>query len=578
MLTLLLVKGDRETLMKNLYTAQLGKEAAAIDEALTRLERERVIPRIWRRDHRVWSPEPAEISNRLAWLDVAERMAQTPKIFTELAEEVRIAGYDRALLLGMGGSSLAPEMFRLTFGVMPGFLDLSVIDTTDPAAVLAWAEAVDPARTLWLVASKSGGTVETLSQLKFFYRLAANALGPDRAGEHFVAITDPGSKLADLARQGRFRATVLGDPDIGGRFSALSPFGLAPAALLGLDLSQLLLSAREMAVACGPEVPARDNPAARLGLTLAELARRGRDKLTLVIPEACQSFGDWVEQLVAESTGKEGRGILPVVNEPLGPPSVYGDDRVFVQLCLPGDPAAGDVLESLARAGHPVIRLEMGDLSELSGQIFLWELATAVMGAVLGINPFDQPNVEAAKVAAREVVAAYHEAGALPDEPPALEQGDLKLYGQVGAADLDGAIAELLEGLRPPGYLAIQAFLPPSAETSAALEKLRVQLRDRRQIAVTVGYGPRFLHSTGQLHKGDAGRGRFLQLTADSPRDAGIPDGIEADGSSLSFGVLEAAQARGDRQALVDAGRPAICLHLGPDIAAGLDRLDRALG
>jgi glucose-6-phosphate isomerase len=560
-------------------SCELASFQSSADEIWARLAAKRVVPRIWQRDHRVWRPDPKEISNRLDWLDVADTMADELPRFVELAETVRTAGYERILLLGMGGSSLAPEMFRLIFGVKPGYPELSIVDTTDPAALQALAGSLDPARTLWLVASKSGGTVETLSQLKFFYGLACEALGPEEAGEHFVAITDRGSKLAALAEKHAFRATIWGVSDIGGRFSALSPFGLVPAALIGMDLERLLTSARAMADRCGPEAEVRDNPAALLGGALAALASEGRDKLTLVLPEACTSFGGWVEQLVAESTGKLGKGILPVVGEPLGAPEVYGSDRVFVQLRLAGDPPSTKALGALVEAGHPVIRLDITDLDDLGGQLFLWEMATAVIGSVLGINPFDQPDVEAAKIAAREVVEAFHEKGALPPERPAVVGAGLALFGeQVEGDSLDGALAAFLEGIEPPGYLAIQAFLQPTEATSRALAELQLALRDRLRVAVTVGYGPRFLHSTGQLHKGDAGKGRFLQLTADDPLDLPIPDEMGSKASALSFGVLKAAQARGDRQALTGTGRQAICLHLGTDVAAGLEKLKGTIG
>jgi glucose-6-phosphate isomerase len=560
--------------MKDMPSAQLGTARAVVESGLDALERDRTIDRIWARDHTVWQPDPREVSNRLGWLDVAGRMATDVSRFTGLAGDARAAGLRRALLLGMGGSSLAPELFRATFGVAPGFLDLAVVDTTDPAALLGLAGAADPATTLWVVASKSGGTVETLSQMKTFHRLACEALGRDEAGTHFVAITDPGSTLARQARDAGFRATVLGDPDVGGRFSALSPFGLVPAALLGMDLDRLLGRAVDMAARCGAEVPVRENPAAVLGTALAELALAGRDKLTLVVsPALDRGFGDWVEQLVAESTGKHGKGILPVVGEPLGPPEVYGSDRVFVHLELRGDDAHEAALATLAAAGHPVIVLVVDDAYDLGGQMFLWELATAVIGARLGLNPFDQPDVEAAKVAARRVVAAFTERGALPPEEPALRDGALSVFGRVEGGTLHDALGAFLGGIAPPGYVAVQAFLEPTEATGRALRQLQVLLRDRLRVAVTVGFGPRFLHSTGQLHKGDAGHGRFLQLTADDPHDVSIPDDLGSTASTLSFGVLKAAQARGDREALAGAGRRIVDVHLGADVAAGIERL-----
>jgi glucose-6-phosphate isomerase len=435
----------------------------------------------------------------------------------------------------MGGSSLAPEVFRRTFGVKDGYLDLAVLDSTDPGAVLGHAERLDPDKTRFIVSTKSGGTVETLSFFKFFRERAA--------GDRFIAITDPGSKLAELAGQHSFSAVFLNDPNIGGRYSALSFFGLVPAALIGVDLKRLL----QRACAAAED----DDPAARLGVVMGELARAGRDKLTLIMSEPIQSFGDWVEQLIAESTGKEGKGILPVVTETPGPPEVYGDDRLFVHLRL--DDTHDATVSALEKAGHPVVRLHLEDIYDLGGQMFRWELATAVAGWRLGVQPFDQPDVEAAKVAAREMVAEYTEKGTLP----AFETKDPDVR----------ALEEFLSSATAGAYISLQAYLSPAAETSAALRALGDKLRDKTRLATTAGYGPRFLHSTGQLHKGDAGKGLFVQLIAGSKRDADIPD------SRMTFGVLKQAQAMGDRRALENAGRRVITFHLGDDISAGLSRL-----
>jgi len=559
--------------------ARLGTYEATVDTALAEMAENRILHRIWAHDHTIWKREPTEITNRLGWLHTAEVMSENLYRLEELAEAVRADGYTHALLLGMGGSSLAPEVFRKTFGVKEGYLDLAVLDSTDPGAVLAHAERLDLARTLFIVATKSGTTVETLSFFKFFYNRVAEAVGADRAGEHFMAITDPGSKLADLADRYGFRATFLNDPSIGGRYSALSYFGLVPAALVGVDVPRLLDRALVMTSGCESCVAAGDNLGAWLGAILGELAKAGRDKATFAISPAIASFGDWVEQLIAESTGKEGTGILPVVGEALGPPEVYGDDRLFVHLRLDGSaglttgsdethdaaqrPELVEGLAALEAAGHPVVRLNLHDPYDLGGQFFLWEIATAVAGHRLGINPFDQPNVEAAKVLARRMVAEYTEKGALPNGEPAPLSPE--------------ALKEFLAQAQPSDYIALQAYLQPTAETDAALAALRARLRDQFRLATTAGYGPRFLHSTGQLHKGDAGRGFFIQFTADDPRDAPIPDEAGSPDSSITFGVLKAAQALGDRQALLDAGRRVIRFHLGTDVADGLRRLSEAL-
>jgi glucose-6-phosphate isomerase len=563
-------------------TTELGPMRATVDVALAHIAGCNAVRRVWGRDHTLWKPTGAEIDNRLGWLDVAPRMRAEVGRYADLAAEVRAAGYTRVLLLGMGGSSLAPELFAKTFGgaegTAPG-LDLTVVDTTDPEAVLALAEATDPARTLWVVSTKSGGTVETFSLMRYFFARASAALGEASAGDHFVAITDPGSALAELAAAWRFRAVLHGDPSIGGRYSALSPFGLVPAALIGVDLERLLASADRVAALCGPDTPVDENPAARLGVVMAELARAGRDKLTLVFPPGGlhPSFGDWVEQLVAESTGKEGKGILPVVGEPLASPSRYGHDRLFVCFELEGrpDPIVDQQLAMLVAARHPLVRLRLDTLYDLGGQLFLWELATAVAGHCLQINPFDQPNVESAKVVARKMVAAFKDSGTLPEPPPSLSAAGLTVFGGAPAGTAAEALVAFLERIRPPEYLSIHAYLPPSDDTSAALAALRARLRDNLGVAVTVGYGPRFLHSTGQLHKGDAGRGRFLQLTADAPRDATIPDEMGSPEGALTFGVLELAQALGDRQALLDADRKVLRVHLGRDIEGGLATLAR---
>jgi len=545
------------------HAAALGAHEPVVDEALARMARDKVMSRIWSRDHTVWKPNPDEIANRLGWLDIADTMLDHVDRIPALADAARADGYTHALLLGMGGSSLAPEVFRHTFGVKPGYLDLAVLDSTDPGAVLAHAERLDMAHTLFMVATKSGGTVETLSFFKFFYNQVMERVGRAGAGAHFVAITDPGSKLVDLAAQYGFRATFVNDPNIGGRYSALSYFGLVPAALTGADVVLLLERAQETHAACEACAFDGENPGAWLGSIMGALAREGRDKLTLVSSPSIASFGGWVEQLIAESTGKEGKGILPVVGEPLAGPEVYGSDRLFVALELAGEELDEQALTQLEQAGHPLVKLYLRDRHDLAQQMFLWEIATAVAGYHLGINPFDQPNVESAKVLAREAVEAYMENGVLP-EANAQEPS---------AATLQAFLAQA----RPGDYVALQAFVAPTDATGAGLQALRVAIRDRLKLATTWGYGPRFLHSTGQLHKGDSGNGLFIQVTADDPRDVAIPDEAGSAESSMTFGVLKEAQVQGDRQALLKAGRRVIRFHLGSDVIAGLLELTGAL-
>ncbi|MFI5249003.1 MAG: glucose-6-phosphate isomerase [Gemmatimonadales bacterium] len=554
--------------------ADLGAYSAFVSDTLARLGRENVTARVSQGDYTLWKPQPTEITNRLGWLDVANRMTAALPEITGLVNAVRADGYTDALVLGMGGSSLAPEVFRQTFGVAAGYLDLAVLDSTDPDAVAAHARRLDPARTLFVVSTKSGGTVETFSFFRYFYRWVVRALGTAAAGRHFIAITDPGSGLVGTASQYGFRHTFLNDPNIGGRYSALSHFGLVPAALVGADVPQLLQRATAMERAL--------EPAAQLGATIGELATRGRDKLTFALSAPVAGFSSWVEQLIAESTGKEGKGILPVAGEPLGPPAVYGDDRVFVYLRVGNDATHDAAIDALRAAGHPVLRIDLADPYDIGGEFVRWEMATAVIGWRLGINPFDQPNVESAKVLARTMVKSYETSGALPAIAPTGHGDGLTVYtaahgpgaaGTAHPANPADLVREFLRGVRPGNYIALQAYVTPSAETTAALQRWRVALRDRLHVATTVGYGPRFLHSTGQLHKGDAGNGVFIQIvTAPPAADVPIPDTADADTSHMTFGVLKVAQSLGDRQALLDAGRRV--LRVDPDHASdGIARL-----
>jgi transaldolase/glucose-6-phosphate isomerase len=541
----------------------LGEYQSVVDEALAELTEEKVLSRIWSHDHTVWKQDPTEISNRLGWLHSAEVMMDNVHRLTSLVKSVQADGYSHVLLLGMGGSSLAPEVFRETFGVKAGYLDLAVLDSTDPGAVLAQAQNLDLGKTLFIVATKSGGTVETLSFFKYFYNNVVSTVGEREAGGHFIAITDPDSRLAELAETYKFRATFLNDPNIGGRYSALSYFGLVSAALMGVDVPTLL--DRALNVACGSEacVTVEENPGARLGVIMGELAKVGRDKVTLLLSPQIERFGDWVEQLIAESTGKEGKGILPVVGEPLGPPEVYGEDRLFIYVNVAGDETHDVALAELLRSGHPVVQIHLQDRYDLGGQFFQWEFATAIAGHRLGINPFDQPNVESAKVLAREMVAEYTEKGTLPVADPA----------PLSPERLQAFLGEGGQG----AYVAIQAYLQPTTETEEALNRLRKAMRDRTHLATSVGFGPRFLHSTGQLHKGDEGNGLFIQFTSDDRVDIPIPEEAGYDGSALTFGVLKTAQAMGDQQALLNGGRRVLHFHLGEDAPSQLKVLTNSI-
>ena len=539
----------------NILNSKLGKFQSQVDTAQAELTEDDFLNRIWEHDHTLWKPDPTEITNRLGWLKIAENMkAEIPQI-QALVNQLRSEGYTQALLLGMGGSSLAPDFFRTKYGIRDGYLDLAVLDSTAPEAVLAQDKRLDYAKTFFIVSTKSGGTVETLSFFKYFYNRTVDVLGEDLAGEHFAAITDPSSKLEKLAEKHGFRKTFLNDTNIGGRFSALSFFGMVPAALVGVDIGGLLDKAIEMA--------AKDEIGAHLGVIMSVFAKLEpvkRDKVTFIFSEEIASFGDWVEQLIAESTGKEGLGILPVVGEPLGGAEVYGEDRVFVLIKL-GFDYDDERFRALEDAGHPIIRIQLDDLYDLGGQFFLWELATAAASHILGINPFDQPNVESAKELARKMVAAYTENGALPPvDSTALNREALDKF--LGSAQLGD-------------YAALQAYLPPTLENEAALQFLRLKLRDTHKLATTLGFGPRFLHSTGQLHKGDSGNGLFIQFTADPAQDAAIPDEAGKPDSSISFGTLISAQALGDGQAIQNEGRRFIRFHLGDDIIGNLTKLSQ---
>jgi len=574
-------KRDRLLAGQKNYSFSLGNYQAAVENALTDLRDHTIMARIWKHDHTVWKPEPTEITNRLAWLHSPEVMMDAIPEITALVEAVRAEGYTQALLLGMGGSSLAPEVFRFTFGVKPGYLDLAVLDSTDADAVLAHAKRLDPAKTLFIVSTKSGGTVETFSFFKYFYNWTAKKIGQQKTGAHFIAITDPGSGLADTAKKYNFRKTFLNDPNIGGRYSALSYFGLVPAALIGVDLKTLLERAETMA--CNSEgcncPQGGDNSSGKLGAIMGEMAAAGRDKVTLIASPPIKYFGAWAEQLIAESTGKENAGVLPVDGEEVGAPNVYANDRLFAYLRLEGDATYDAKIETLRQAGHPVVQFNLRDLYDLGAEFFRWEMATIIVGRRLSINPFDQPNVESAKVLARQMVAAYQKDGKLPELTPSLRVNGVAVYSDLAAKNLDEALNKFLAQAQPGrSYVALQAYVQPTSETDAALQKLRTKIQTSLRLATTVGYGPRFLHSTGQLHKGDAGNGFFIQFTSDPRQDADIPDEAGEPKSSMTFGVLKMAQALGDRQALVNAGRRVIRFHFGKNVAGELQKLAETIG
>lgn len=531
----------------------LGDYARAINMNVAAAEQNSIAARVWQRDATLWKTDPAhvaEISNRLGWLTVAATMRAHIAELRAFAADIQRAGFKTIVLCGMGGSSLGVEVLRDVIGRARGFPTLSILDTTDPATVRALARQINPQKTLFIIASKSGSTLETLSHYQFF---AARA-----PAHNFIAITDAGSGLHQLARENNFRHIFENPSDIGGRFSVLSYFGLVPAALMGIELARLLDRAEEMARACGAAVPAENNPGEWLGVALATLAQHGRDKLTFITPRALASFGAWVEQLIAESTGKEGKGIVPIDGEPLGKPSSYGADRVLVYLSLgkTRDAKTERALSTLEKIGHPILRAQLRDVYDIGAEFFRWEFATAVACALLGVNAFDQPNVEEAKVNARRRLTADRQL--LAAEQPLWENAQFAVYATepLAASNLREALGAFLARAQPNDYLALMAYAPATPANRAALKTMRAAARDALRIATTVGFGPRFLHSTGQLHKGGANNVLALQITADIARDAPIP------GAAYSFGELLRAQAAGDWQALAERGRRALRVHL----------------
>lgn len=556
------------------HTARLGSYEADVDNALQQLANDDIVARIWQRDHTVWRPDPEGIVDRLGWLNGPQSMQNALSTIQVLVEDVQADGYTHARLLGMGGSSLSPEVFRETFGVADGYLDLAVVDSTDPDYVQSQIDGLDLSKTLFIVSSKSGSTVETLSFFKYYYNRVAEAVGEEKAGEHFVAITDPGSKLETLSSQLNFRATFLNDPHVGGRSSVYSYFGMVPAALVGVDLSRLLERAQQASQMCQLQ---EDNPGAWLGVIMGTLANAGRDKLTIVASPRVARFAEWAEQLIAESTGKEDKGIVPVVGEPLGTTDLYGNDRLFVYLSLADDSTHDSTISALEQVDQPVVRLQLTDIYDLGQQFFIWIFATAIAGHIIDVQPFDQPNVESAKIRARKMVQAYTDSGALPEQDVAFTDRGITVYGEVTGDTASGALQNFLEQAGQGDYICLQAYVQPTLETDRALLELRTKILDNYRRATTLGYGPRFLHSTGQLHKGDDGSGLFVQFTSDPDKDIGIPDEAGKPESSITFGVLKSAQALGDGEALRSENRRIIRLHLGQEVVEKLNRLSEDL-
>lgn len=532
---------------------------------------------LWQGKASLWTG--ADENRWLGWLRAPEAGVAAMPELQAFADQVKADGYQHVLLLGMGGSSLGPEVLGTVFPPNPGFPTLMVLDSTDPAQVRATVDAADLTRTLVIVSSKSGGTLEPNIFKAYVWERMRAAVGPDRASHQFAAVTDPGSKMEQVARGDNFAYVFLGDPAIGGRYSVLSPFGLVPGAAIGLDLKTFLHNAQLMSNACGAGTPPKENPGVLLGAILGQAAIVGRDKVTVVASPGLAPVGAWLEQLLAESTGKQGHGIVPVDDEPLGAPDAYGQDRVFAYLRLEGDadPQQDAMLDAIHAAGHPVVRFTVHNPGQVAQLFFLWEFATAVAGSVIGINPFDQPDVEASKVETRKLTDAVAQSGHLPPEEPFLDEDGIKLFtdpanqAELGDGNLDSVIRTHLQRAEAGDYVALLAYIERTAAHADALRAMRVAVRDHLRVATCVGFGPRFLHSTGQAYKGGPNSGVFLQITCDDAHDVPVP------GEGYTFGTVKAAQARGDFAVLAERQRRALRVHLGPDVGAGLQRLHQAV-
>jgi transaldolase / glucose-6-phosphate isomerase len=551
---------------------------AALNAALDDWRANNKVRRLWARDASLWTN--SDEADWLGWMAVTDDQLANIGHLRKIAEDVRHAGFANALLLGMGGSSLCPEVMKLTFGKIDGFPELFVLDSTDPAQIRAIEKKLDLANTLFIVSSKSGGTLEPNIFKQYFWERARQVVGADHVGRRFIAVTDPGSKIHHLAENEGFRHLFFGVPSIGGRYSALSDFGMVPSAVMGVDVPKFLDRAEVMVHACAPCMPPEMNAGVMLGAILGTGAANGRDKITFITSPRISDLGAWLEQLLAESTGKEGKGLIPVDREDIGHPSVYGDDRIFVYLRLDSasDAKQDAAIDALELAGQPVVRIALADTYDLAQEFFRWELATAVAGSIIGINSFNQPDVEASKVATRKLTAEYEQKGSLPVETPIVGDGNIKLYGDPrnAAALAEGSKEKSVAGylrahlarIKPGDYFALLAFIEMNGEHERALSTVRHLIRDHKRVATCLGFGPRFLHSTGQAYKGGPNSGVFLQVTCDDASDLAVP------GQKYTFGIVKEAEARGDFEVLCQRGRRALRIHLGKDVGAGLRALE----
>jgi len=579
------VAAKRAKKLEGALNGQAIRLPEALDKAvkadLERAAHEGWTRRLWAKDGSLWTS--GEASHWLGWLDAARGGAIDLEALRALGAEVEEAGYTHALLLGMGGSSLGPEVLSQTFGARPGFPRLLVLDSTDPAQIARIEAQIDPARTLYIVASKSGSTLEPDILHRYFFQQAERGLGPGNAGARFIAITDPDSRLETLARRDGFARVFLGDPAIGGRYSVLSNFGMVPAAVIGLDVAAIYETVATMVRACGASAPPAENPGFVLGAAIGAAARAGRDKLTITASGPIAGIGAWLEQLIAESTGKQGLGVIPLDGEPLTTPTGYGEDRLFAYLRLADadEPTNDEAIGALEGRGHLVVRITLAGPETLFQEFVRWEIATAVAGAVIGIDPFDQPDVEASKIKTRALTDAFEASGKLETPAPLVTAGGLSLYTDTANAEalkasaksqtIEGWLAAHFARAGAGDYVGLLAYIDRNDADQAALQAIRARLRNRLRVATVLGFGPRFLHSTGQAYKGGPNSGVFLQVTATHTDDLDIPN------RGLTFGVVEAAQAQGDFDVLAERGRRVLRVNLDEDVAGGLERLAMAV-
>ena len=539
------------------------------------------VKKLWNRDASLWTND--DESKWLGWLDIVEEQIAQYDNLQKVAKDAQSAGFEHILLLGMGGSSLCPEVLDKTFGHIKGFPVLHVLDSTDPAQIKSFEKIIDVPKTLFIVSSKSGSTLEPNIFKQYFFELTKNSVGAEKAGSHFIAVTDPGSKMQQVAEGDKFRHIFFGRPSIGGRYSALSNFGMVPAAVMGLDTKKFLANAQAMVKACQSD-NVDDNPGVSLGIILGSAAVAGRDKVTIITSPGISDLGAWLEQLLAESTGKIGKGIIPVDREELASPETYGNDRIFAYVRLESAPdAAQDAkVSALEKAGQPVVRLTMSDIYQLGAEFFRWEIATAVAGSIIGINAFNQPDVEASKIVTKSLTSEYEKTGSLPAEKPVVEDAGIKLFtDEKNAADLakiaggDKTLARYLKAhlsrIKAGDYFAVLGYIQMNDEHEKNLQAIRHAVRNKKHVATVLGFGPRFLHSTGQAYKGGPNSGVFLQITCDDSIELPVPQ------QKYTFSIVKAAQARGDFQVLAERGRRALRVHLGKDLKAGLATLTAAI-